>query len=86
MGFLDHQGIKETLVSGILNEKSFVAIQAHPHPVSGCSQTYLSFHLFPAVTIGGMPGRRGDTGQPGEYQVIDIILFQTTTLFFTKIV
>lgn len=43
------------------------------------AKTHLSSHLSSAVTMKGVPGRLGDTGQPGESQVNYIILFKTFT-------
>lgn len=53
---------------------SFIAIGTFKVIIA--AQTHLSFHLLSVDIMGGTPGGRGETGQQGESQVNNIILFK----------
>ena len=53
---------------------SFIAIGTFKVIVA--AKTHLSFHLLSVDIMGGTPGDRGETGQQGESQVNNIILFK----------
>lgn len=43
------------------------------------AKAHRSFHISPVVIIERIPGKRGDTGQPGESQVNYTIIFNIST-------